>query len=110
MLGKFASGMKDGALGVALRAFLNEKLSAYGDINDCKVDTRRQRISARARLKGETEDVVVTIDRYELDQEGEKLFATIRQVSASRPWMSLLLSRLFTGKRYKLPSAVRNIL
>lgn len=110
MLGKLAKGMKDGALGIALKAFLNDRLNQYGDVLDCEVDTERSRIAIRALLKGEREPINAAIERYDLHEEGEQLYATLRSFSSSRPWLTLLLGKLFTDKRYKLPSAVRNLL
>ena len=55
MLGKLAKSMKDGALGIALKAYVNDRLGDYGDVLECSVDTSKGRISARVLLKGETE-------------------------------------------------------
>lgn len=110
MLGKLAKGMKDGALGIALKAFLNDRLHQYGEVLDCVVDTGKGRISVRAMLKGEKEPINAAVERYELEREGEALYATLRTFSSSRPWLTLLLGKIFTGKRYKLPSAVGSLL
>ena len=110
MLGRIAKGVKDGALGLALRAYLNDRLSHYGEVLDCSVDTGRGRISVRALLKGEKEALTATVERYELVREGDQVYATLRTFSSSRPWLTLLLGKLFTNKRYKLPSGVANLL
>lgn len=110
MLQRFAKGMKDGALGIALKAFLNERLKEYGDVLDCEVDTGRGRISIRAHLRGDRDPITATVERYELVTEGESVFATLQTFSSSRPWLTLLLGKLFTGKRYKLPNAVAGLL
>ena len=110
MLRKLALEMKDGAMGMALRAYLNDRLSNYGEVLDCSVDTRRGRISVRAMLKGEKEAINAAVERYELVREGDNVHAILRTFSSSRPWLTLLLGKLFTNKRYKLPSAVANLL
>jgi predicted transcriptional regulator len=110
MLGKLAKGMKDGALGIALKAYLNDRLNAYGEVLDCSVDTGKGRIAVRALLKGEKEAINVAVEKYELAREGEQVFATLRSFSSSRPWLTLLLGKLLTDKRYKLPSAVGGLL
>lgn len=110
MLRKLAMGMKDGAMGMALRAYLNDRLSHYGEVLDCSVDTRRGRISVRAMLKGEKEAINAAVERYDLVREGDNVYAILRSFSSSRPWLTLLLGKLFTDKRYKLPSAVANLL
>ncbi|MGQ0620664.1 MAG: hypothetical protein ACT4QA_12220 [Panacagrimonas sp.] len=110
MLQRFAKGMKNGALGLALRAFLNDRLSAYGEVLECDVDTDRGRISVRAHLKGERDPLTATVERYELVREGDTVHAILQSFSSSRPWLTLLLGKLFTGKRYKLPGAVAKLL
>lgn len=110
MLGRIAKGMKDGALGLALKAYLNDRLSDYGEVLDCSVDTTKSRISVRALLKGERDPINVAVERYELTREGERVYATLHAFSSSRPWITMLVSKVFTGKRYKLPSAVGGLL
>lgn len=110
MLRRLAMGMKDGALGIALKAYLNDRLSNYGEVLDCSVDTKRGRISVRAMLKGEKEPINAAVEKYELVREGQNVYATLRNFSSSRPWLTLLLGKLFTDKRYKLPAAVANLL
>ena len=110
MLGKLAKGMKDSALGLALKMYLNERLSEYGEVLECTVETGASRVSVRALLKGEKEPLNVAVEHYELEHEGDQLFATLRGFSSSRPWIALLLGKLLTGKRYKLPSAVHGLL
>lgn len=110
MLGKIAKGMKDGALGIALKAYVNDRLGDYGDVLDCSVDTAQGRIAARVLLKGDKEPINAAVEKYELERDGEAVYAILRKFSSSRPWLTMLLGKLFTDKRYKLPSAVRNLL
>jgi hypothetical protein len=114
MLGKIAKSMKDGALGIALKAYVNDRLGEYGEVLACNVDTGKSRIAARVLLKGDKEPITAAVEKYELSTEGEGeaqvLYATLRKFSSSRPWLTLLLTKLFTDKRYKLPNAVRNLL
>lgn len=110
MLGRIAKGMKDGAMGIALKHYINDKLGEYGEVLDCNVDSEHARISIRALLKGDREPTNASIERYELSREGEAVYATLRTFSSSRAWLTLLLGKLFEGKRYKLPSAVGRLL
>lgn len=110
MLGKLANSLKDGALGIALKAYVNDRLGDYGDVLDCSVDTSKGRIAVRALLKGDKEPINAAVEKYELEREGDVVYATLRKFSSSRPWLTMLLGKLFTDKRYKLPSAVRNLL
>jgi hypothetical protein len=110
VLGKLAKGVKDGALGLAVKAFLNDRLRDFGEVLDCQVDTGASKITLRAMLKGEKEPITASVERYELEREGNDRYATLRSFSSSRPWLTLLLTKLFTGKRYRLPGAVAGLL
>ncbi len=110
MLRRIARGMKDGALGLAIKAYINDQLSDFGEVKDCAIDTQRSRIEITALLRGEKETVKAAVERYDLEFKGEHVYATLRSFSTSRPWLTLLLEKLFTGRRYKLPAAVGHLL
>jgi hypothetical protein len=110
MLRNLARGVKDGALAMALKAYVNDKLGAYGEITDCTVDTESGRLTAKALLKGERETVSATIERYEVLREGEDTYIVLKTFTSSRAWLTLLLNKLFADKRYKLPNAVSRLL
>jgi hypothetical protein len=110
MLLNMARGMKDGALALALKAYVNDKLGAYGEILECTIDSANNRLTVKALLKGEREPVTATIERYELEAEGADRYIVLRSFSSSRQWLTLLLTKLFANKRYKLPAAVSALL
>ncbi len=110
MFGTLARGMKDGALGLSFRAYLNDKFKEYGEVTDVAVDTQANRLTLKAMLRGEKEAVSATIERYDIEKSAADYFIVLRQFSSSRAWLTLLLTQLFSGKRYKLPAAVSKLL
>ncbi|MCX7069540.1 MAG: hypothetical protein NTW01_00900 [Gammaproteobacteria bacterium] len=110
MLKGLARGVKDGALALSLKAFVNDKLSAYGEIVDVTIDTAVNRLTARAMLKGERDPVTVTVERYEIESEGEERFIKLKTFTSSRSWLTQLLNKLLADKRYKIPTAVSKLL
>lgn len=110
MLMNMARGVKDSALALALKAYVNDRLGAYGEVTDCSIDTRAGKLTVKALLKGEREAVSATIERYTLESEGADRYIVLNKVTSSREWLTLLLKQLFTGKRYKLPAAVSALL
>lgn len=110
MLKRMANSMKDGAIAVGLRAYLNERFGDYGEILDCELDSASSRFTLHARLKGERDTVSATIERYELQREGEQVYIVLRSFSSSREWLTMLLQKLLGGKRYALPGAVGKLL
>lgn len=110
MLGKLAKGMKDGALGLALKSYLNEKLSEYGEVLDVEVDTGKNRLQLKAKLLGEKESITAAVERYEIEKIGDDRYITLKSFSCSREWVAMLITKFFAGKQYKLPPAVSNFL
>jgi hypothetical protein len=110
MLKSLARGMKDGAIALALKAYVNDRLSAFGEITDCAVDTRKSRLTLKVMLKGERESVTATIERYELEVENGDRYIVLKEFSSSRTWLTLLLTKLLADKRYRLPAAISSLL
>lgn len=110
IIGRLGKAVKDGALGVGLKAFFNEKFGEYGDIRDCTVDTAKGRIVAHALMRGEREPITVTIERYEILEENSKVFIVIRKLTTTRQWITLLLNRVLDGRRFEIPASVSKIL
>jgi hypothetical protein len=110
MLGKMARGVKDSALALSAKAYLNDKFRDYGEVLDCRIDTKGNNLALTALLAGERDPITVTLERYELQQHGGDTHIVLHEFSSSREWIAKLLSRLFEGKKYRLPSAVSKLL
>ncbi|MDM4768791.1 hypothetical protein [Solimonas sp. SE-A11] len=106
MLGK----MKAGAVSLALKAFIGDRFGEYGEIEELKVDLDAARLTLRALLRGERQSVTVSVEHYELQQEGADVYIVLRGFSSSREWLTLLLTKLFRDKRYKIPAAAAKLL
>jgi hypothetical protein len=110
MLIKLAKGVKDGALGLALKSFINDKLSRFGQITECQIDTSTGRVQLTALLKGEKESVTAAIERYEIERDGDDRYIRLRSFSSSREWLTVLLNERLTDRQFKLPSAISSLL
>lgn len=104
------TSLKDGAMAIALKAFLNEKFKAYGEVLDCQIDTVTASMSLHALLHGESAPVTVTVDRYEVKRDSEGPYIVLHQLASSRAWLTTLLNSFFSGKRYAIPSALGALL
>ena len=103
-------GLKDGALSIGLRKLVNEKFGEYGEVQDCDIDTGKNRLVLRALLRGESAPITAIIDRYEIERSGDDVYIVLHKLSASREWLTQLLRRIGEGKRYKIPPAVAALL
>src|SRR3546814_9009383 len=61
-------------------------------------------------LRGEKEPASGSIDRYQIEREGDDVYLKMRSFSTSREWITLLLNQLLAGKRFKIPSKVAGLL
>ena len=102
--------VKDGMIGIGLKKFVNEKFGEYGEIQDADVDTGSRKVNLKVLLKGEQFPVTASIDRYDIEREGEDVYIKLLAFSASRAWLSTILNKFLIGKRFKLPSAVAGML
>ena len=102
--------IKDGAIAMSLKALVNDKFGQYGDITDCSIDTKSNKVVVQALLKGERDRVTINLDKYEIEQEGAESYIVLKRFSASREWVALVLNKFLMGKRYKLPAAVTKLL
>ncbi|HVT37095.1 MAG TPA: hypothetical protein VHE37_16010 [Nevskiaceae bacterium] len=109
-IGDAVNSLKDSAIAHALKGYINDRFGAYGEALDVEVDTRRNRIQLRALLKGETQPVTASIDRYDIERDEQYTYLVLHETSASREWLSVLLSKLAEGSRHKIPAAVAKFL
>ena len=99
-------GLKKGidvSTSVLARQFL-QKLEPYGQLNDLTIDSSEKRIRMLVRLKGETEDTELVVERYTFVREGDRTFVVVCDVRTSREWMSRLAGNFLVGQRFELPA------
>lgn len=94
----------DASTSVLARQFLQEKLEPYGQLNDLTIDSAEKRIRMLVRLKGETEDTELVVERYTFVREGDRTFVVVCDVRTSREWMSRLAGDFLVGQRFELPA------
>lgn len=95
---------KDAIASQAARTYLNGQIARYGHVRELRIDSRAKTVAAVCELQGEAEQVVVRIDGYRLETEGEQRFVLVTACSCSRPWLENLLVDHVRGRRFKLPA------
>ena len=104
------TGLKDSAMSLALKAYLNDRFKEYGEVLDCDIDTTTGRISLRALMRGESAPVSASVEQYEVKRDSEGPYIVLQQFSSSRAWLTTLLNALFCNKRYPIPSVLGALL
>ena len=102
--------LKDKALAVAIRTVVNERYHEFGNAEECDIDTEANSLVLRALLHGEKETVTAFVERYDIRREDGETYLVVEKISASREWLSTLLAKLVTGKRFRLPTPVALLL
>ena len=59
-------GMKNNALALSLKKYINDKFSDIGEVLECTLDTQAGELELKLRLSGETASVTLNLDRYEI--------------------------------------------
>lgn len=110
MLRRMARGMRDGAIAMALRAWINDRYGEFGRVTDLNLDISKGTLHAIVELNGEAEPISARIDRFTLHEEDGQHYVLIHAVSASRDWIGRVLNRLGAGRRVTLPGSVGKLL
>lgn len=100
---------KDNSVGFVIRKLLQQKLEPYGDIQSFELDSKSNTLSIKILLKGEMEPISLLVDEYEMRHEPSGTFFIIHRASASREWISRLLSDFLLGKPLAVPPEYASI-
>ena len=101
------SNAKDRVVERAALAYLNQSLLApYGRATALRLDSAASTLHVEAELKGETQPVELDIMGYEITRDGERYYATIREIRTSREWLTTLAETQLRNRRFELPAEV----
>jgi hypothetical protein len=94
----------------AARQYFNHKYSYFGVMTTLQIDSTNKKATLELELKGETQPLRVTIDRYELTTVGEKTFLEIKELTTSREWINVFAGKFLKGKKFEIPEVVKAVL
>src|SRR5436189_3397746 len=95
--------VKDTGASAAIERWLSRELADYGELLDFKLNSRGKTVEVHVLLKGETENLTVHIDEYELVSSGDEDYVIIRRAKASRAWVDAVLRNFLINKRHRIP-------
>jgi hypothetical protein len=98
------SAAKDMMSSKAAKSYANNLISRYGSVDELAIDSKRRRIEVVVQLNGEVSPIGVTIERYEVLQEGGKTFVQVVDSSCTRPWLQGVMRDHLHGRRFEVPS------
>ncbi len=98
------SAAKDMMSSKAAKSYANNLIAAYGSVEELAIDSKRRRIDVRVNLNGEVSPIGVTIEKYQLLQEGSQTFLQVLDSSCTRPWLQAAMRDHLHGRRFEVPS------
>jgi len=98
------NALKDRVTSNAARLHCNNLLARYGTVQELCIDSARQRMEIVCLLEGETAPIAVTVEKYEITNEGGKKFIHIAASRCSRPWVQHFLEDHIHGRKFPLPT------
>ena len=103
MFARMFSAAKDLMTSQAAKAWVNNTIARYGQVDELKIDSKRNRIEVVATLKGEVSAIGVTIEKYRLETKGTKTFLEVIDSSATRPWLQAVMRDHLHGRKFEVP-------
>jgi hypothetical protein len=104
------SAAKDAITSRAALHFVNNQIVRYGEVQKLKIDSRGKTVEVSCLLTGESSPIVITIENYRVDTEGDKKFFQATAISCTRPWLQNLLTDFAKNRRVELPGWADGVL
>ena len=95
----------DLAAAAIFRKAAEKQFGKYGTIREFWLDSARKQAHLDLLLRGESHPVEIFVQRYELLEEERQTCLVIREATASRPWINLLIQDYLIGRNHPLPPA-----
>jgi hypothetical protein len=90
--------------GKAAQMYVNKLIARYGEVRDLRIDPDRKTIDLVCHLLGEGEPLKVRVDKYAVQQKGDRHFVQLVQCTCSRQWVQNLIEDYAKGRPVEIPS------
>jgi hypothetical protein len=94
---------KDASVSFFLARALREHLDKYGELTHLTLDSQHNAAQLDLLLKGEADPVQIFLTEYEVLEDASGTYVLIKDVRASREWLSLLARDFLNGRRFAIP-------
>ena len=104
------TSLKEKALQAAIRAFMNREIEAFGAVTELGIDTSKKTMRVELDLKGEASRILINVGSYELSEKNGQIYLALKDVTASREWITGVLNKYVVSRTFRLPDAARMLL
>ncbi|MDB6112491.1 MAG: hypothetical protein JWR69_4241 [Pedosphaera sp.] len=102
--------LPDSAVAWGAREYFNVRYQSLGHMTTLQIDSANKKASLDLDLKGETQPLHITINRYELSTAGDKTLIEIKEFTTSREWINQVAAGFLKGKKFEVPEVVKALL
>jgi hypothetical protein len=102
--------LPDSAAAWAARKYINHRCESIGQMTTLQIDAAKKTAVFEFDLKGETQPLRVSIERYELTSAGDKTFVEIKDFHTSREWINYIARGLLNGRKFEVPEVAKAVL
>jgi len=100
----------DSAAAWAVRQYLNHRYEPIGKMTTLQIDAAKKTATFDLDLKGETQPLRITVNRYELSTVGDKTFVEIKDFTTSREWINYIAREFLKGRKFEVPEVAKAVL
>jgi len=105
------SGVKDWLVEKTVTGILNQRfLKPYGKLTELKVNSTNKSLQLELELKGDPQKVWVYVHCYELIGQGGEMQFLVKEISASREWISALAQKFVLNKPFPIPPEIARLI
>jgi hypothetical protein len=87
----------------AAQAWANSLIARYGRVQDVKIDSKRKTLEVSFLLNGEASPIMVKVEDYAVETEGELTFVRATKFTSTRQWLQNFLTDHGHRRRIQLP-------
>lgn len=84
---------KDKIISKGLKTFANIVINDYGEISDFVANTKDKTITLNVLLKGEKEDIQITISNYSVINDNKHTYFQFDSIKTTREWLNILFEK-----------------
>jgi hypothetical protein len=104
------ASLKQTALQAAVKAFINREIEEFGSVTELAIDISKKTMRVELDLKGEASRILINVGSYELGEKSGAVHLALRNVTASREWITAVLNKYVVSRTFRLPNAARILL
>lgn len=85
-------------------------LRKYAELVDLSINSKEKQISLQLVPKGDNQIITLDITKYEIGSTNGKTKFTIREIAASKEWITNLAQDFLVGREFEIPDWAKHIL